>query len=153
MGADRNINPDQLRMFMTPSEIQRNYAILPGDRWEGETDDEFWARKDEENSEPGWDRARSGSALADVPVTSISNPVRLVDKPYRGVGRSDGVIGNGHHRVAAGVAQEAESDTEILLPVVHYRSEVLAANDGNFPSYGNYDERGNRLNWPHLRRP
>lgn len=143
MAADRNINPDQLKMFMTPDEIKAQYSILPGDRWEGEANEEFWRRKDADNAKPGWDRGPGSAPLADVDLTTISNPVRLVE---RGRWGSPPYIGNGHHRVAAGV-QDTVEGAELYLPVVHYDNQLQAARDGQYQTYGNYDRNGRRLNW------
>ena len=134
MGAERNLNPDQLRMFMTPTEIKQQYAPWPGDvdpDGEGRTEEEMWADKRYENQDRQWDRPGL-TPLADTNLAEISNPVRL--GPMN--------IGNGHHRIEAGVEDEEQGD-EVYLPVLHYNSARIAMHDGQYQSYGNYDEYGN----------
>lgn len=94
----RNINPDQLRMLYTASELKNGPSIdlqhiqkgpesKFGGHWKSE--EHMWATKHRENKASGLDK--------DVAENGVREPLTMLNGPD-----VDGsVLGNGHHRVLA----------------------------------------------------
>lgn len=121
MAAHNNLNPDQLKMFMSANEIKGQYQPLDGDREGYEDDNEVWDRKLSEASapKPYYDMAHekvvlnSGSHLDHLKTHGVTQPVHLGNE-YGSSGRRE-VVG-GHHRVA--VMSHLSPDQ--LMPVLHH---------------------------------
>lgn len=140
MAAKNNINPDQLKMFMTPKEIMsshENWDRLPNDP----DGSKLYARKlHEAKTEPTpeankyeiWAAGKSDFIGPQIPPTyrtlyesikaeGVKNPVHL----------SPNYVVGGHHRIAAA----NDIDPNMLIPVKHYAEDRLP--DG--PDFKEYD--------------
>jgi hypothetical protein len=85
MAAKDHFNPNQLRLFMTPTEIMKHFEPISGDFKRNESVEELWGRKAEESHDAG---------LTDsIRKQGVQVPVSLDIDRSRVVG--------GHHRIAA----------------------------------------------------
>lgn len=143
MSAKKNLQPQQLKMFMSANEIMSSYGPNPGDRYASsrlrshdmtkssggtrwsyereETDDELWERKRDE----AWDSGVAQSIIDE----GVKEPVNL--------NMAWGTVGNGHHRVAV-MHEEAPHE---LIPVLHHKHFSDAIKGGYEPAIRRAMER------------
>lgn len=121
MPAHDSINPDQLRLFYTGSEL-KNMITYSGDQGNDEDLDEMWERKTEESEaekQHGW----HGSGVYDSLMEhgwqgSEKIPVQHSGSHARG--NAEVWLDEGHHRVAAADAIERRTGKKIFIPVTHH---------------------------------
>lgn len=111
---------EQLPMFATAREIQRDYLPLIGDLHTGETQEGLWTRKYYEATRsakeprldfiPGPARTSLKDSILDE---GVKNPVSLQPKHLYGAGGPKPMIVGGHHRIAV-MAKHRPDD---LMPV------------------------------------
>lgn len=134
ISTDPGLNPDQLKLLMTGSELQKTIThsydapldMEPGD---ASTLNDLWSRKEAESRRrPGeWLQPHGSGVYDSLKARGYEGePLRLHDYnvftdagvhvPARGVM-------DGHHRVAAAAALEREGQ-QIYIPVVHQDSRL-----------------------------
>lgn len=113
----RHINPNQLRMFMRPSEVKA--AFVPGDynpQYDRHNVSNMWNEKRNEND--GW-------MEDDISVNGVKRPITVMVGPEAGKRHSDAypdataVLANGHHRVQAAEDVEREHGKQVWIPIEH----------------------------------
>lgn len=128
MPAAQHVQPEQLKMFMSPREIMGSYDVNFHEREQAthadgslvrptrmETDDEMYARKLAESKTPGgWNNHKPGapSIHESVGQEGVRMPVHLA------TGERWHQVGNGYHRIAA----QADHDPDRLMPVMHHEN-------------------------------
>lgn len=131
MSASDNLQPKQLKMFMSPNELKaEGYVPNPlearGEDMGGSiheplgttSSDRMMARKVRESQESGLYGKIEGEGVQ-APVSIVTPTHDLVPHPsLRKIGfdTSPQMVGNGHHRLAS---QEA-IDPDRLMPVMHF---------------------------------
>lgn len=118
MPAKNNINPDQLKMFMTPREIDPTGSVDSHRSIDTRFDENSrrgfldrlmkWKRDESEQSLPG-----ALSLSESIKRFGVINPVQVVHSDV--LGR---VIGHGNHRFAS-------VDPDTLIPVVHTQGQMV----------------------------
>lgn len=110
----RNLNPDQLKMFMSPREISHyvdGYGDFPGDSPRTGLPHEDMKRLDQGYAYVKEDALTRGMG-EHVAAEGVHKPVQL----YHGAeGPTDKRVWDGHHRVYA----QSQADPDRLMPVVH----------------------------------
>jgi hypothetical protein len=118
MAASDHIQPEQLKMFMSPREIREDGYGLP------EAGDEYrYQRKLGRANDPALEQVpgdRGGTLYDSVGKDGVKLPLRLVTS------ESERVLGNGHHRF---VSQE-QQDPDRLMPVLHHADKEDAVLSG-----------------------
>lgn len=105
--ARKKENPKQLKMFMTPREIMKEYSPIGGDFIGNETADQLWERKADE--------AEANGLLDSVRELGVQVPVSLDHRHKEVMG--------GHHRIAA----QHRLNPDQFIPV-NYENDPSTAN-------------------------
>ena len=137
------VNPNQLKMFMTPKEIRKQYVSIPGDRqyYEGGvshwmSDRDTWRMKLREAKSPEPDMYGDvhGSSMYDTVKQRgpLAEPVWLSDKPVGaeefGSATKKPVVLDGHHRIAATAAARPND----LMPVIYHAVQDIHEMDSSY---------------------
>lgn len=116
MSARNNLNPNQLKMFMTAHEITAQYQGNDSDRGKTargeENDADLLTRKYRE--------AQDSPLASSVRQSGVQFPVELTTEGGR-YGKPQ--VADGHHRLAV----EAFENRHRLMPVEHHRTRLSAA--------------------------
>lgn len=121
---NRNLNPNQLRMFVPAGEIVKDWNMVDADRgWgsrekanEATMDWKLWeARQIGETPDVGPTAPSLEDRIRDRGIQKpvISTPGQYVDAETGAYSRP--TLGNGHHRVAVAHSM----DPNMLVPVIH----------------------------------
>lgn len=102
MAASDHVNPNQLRLFMTPREIMSEYEPASGDYMVGEDTRDVWKRKERE--------ARISGMTRSIREKGVQVPVSLHPDWNEIMG--------GHHRIAAAYSVDPDS----VIPVTYDES-------------------------------
>lgn len=102
MAADDHLNQNQLRMFMTPSELM-SYATAESD-WD-DTEQEAWDRRANEAEDEG--------LTEDIVSRGVQHPIKI----RHGAGSAR--IDDGHRRIAASQRLIEDDGRQRYLPVEH----------------------------------
>lgn len=128
VSKDPGLNPDQLKMLMTGSELMRTINYSADAEYYGETIPDMWERKESESRspiiagiKPEYQRHGAGVYQSIKQKGYEGEPINLVlsnyEDPVRGQVKSSQVW-DGHHRIAAAAALEKEGN-QVYIPVEH----------------------------------
>lgn len=110
MSASKHINPNQLKLFMTPQEIMDTISgsVDLGD----DSMEELWAEKLAESK--GRTYGQPKSLYNSIKEHGVQRHVTLTEE-------RDGslVMGQGHHRVAAAADIAKKTGREMFIPVIY----------------------------------
>ena len=117
MAAADNLNPHQLAMFVPAKEIVEKWGLA--DQMLGQSRASVWKTKIKESKIGGVSSTHGARATPQDPSThyesiraeGIKNPVEGHQHTNVGEGLRPGLLGQGHHRVAA--AYDIDPDTEV----------------------------------------
>jgi hypothetical protein len=116
------LQPQQLKMFMTPEEIKGSYSPIDNDRG-------FRMKSGYDSDETVWANKRADIAgtpfEASVQSHGVEHPVPLTGKPSRVTGKP--MIAGGHHRIEA-------AKPGSLIPVEHF-TDTTAAVENPYRKY------------------
>jgi hypothetical protein len=139
---------EQLKMFMSPSEIEFSSSVdHPHETFEDVLETKL-------------QRAHSSGLYSNIEKEGVKAPIQVIHD--RRTGKN--ILGHGHHRYAAASALEETSQPDILVPVVHTEAKYESFGDddyeyfdalGSVKDYDNYMNKyvkqgrgtGDRMTW------
>lgn len=113
MSASDHLQPEQLRMFMTPREIVEGGRFAPSDKQYGESVGRMWQRKLKESQRPPTSRGHGAGLYDSIARSGVQSPVEL----YHGnpEEHDPDQVWDGHHRLASAYATRPDAH----IPVEH----------------------------------
>jgi hypothetical protein len=125
---------EQLKMFMTPSEIDPVSSV---DAEEGEYIEDVLEKK--------LKGAKKSGLYKDISQKGVKTPIQVIHDPQTG----ENILGHGHHRFAVAQDLEDQGKSDVLMPVFHSTAKYEKFYDddpGYFDALGSIKEYDTYMN-------